>query len=65
MNMAHYISLHDRNGFGNKRLGLLNKDTQEILDDTIDKYDTATVYKLRRELEERGFKYSLYCERKK
>jgi hypothetical protein len=65
MNMAHYISLHDRNGFGSKRLGLLNKDTQEILDETINKYDTATVNKLRRELEERGFKYSLYCERKK
>ena len=63
MVMAEFIALHDEFGFGAGRLKKLDEVVQPIIDETVDKYDIGTVYKLRRELEERGFKYALHTER--
>ena len=63
MVMAEFIALHDKFGFGKARLKQLDECVQPIIDETVDKYDIGTVYKLRRELEERGFKYALHTER--
>jgi hypothetical protein len=60
---AYFLALHDVFGFGGKRLQRLVDAGQAIIDDVVDKYDIGTVYKLRRELEERRIKYMLHTER--
>ncbi len=65
MLMAFYISLHDEHGFGAKRFRQLDEKVQPIIDETVNRYDIATVYKLRNELKERGFEYTLHCEKEK
>ena len=65
MIMAEFIALHDKFGFGKARLKQLDECVQPIIDETVDKYDIGTVYKLRRDLEERGIKYTLHAERMK
>lgn len=65
MLMAFYIALHDDHGFGAKRFKQLDETVQPIIDETVNKYDIATVYKLRNELKERGFDYILHCEKEK
>lgn len=65
MLIAEYIALHDKFGFGKTRLHQLDVHVQPIIDETVDKYDIGTVYKLRRDLEERGYKYVLHTERRK
>ena len=63
MLLAFYIALHDDHGFGAKRFKQLDETVQPIIDETVNRYDIATVYKLRSELKERGFEYTLHCER--
>lgn len=63
--MAYFIAIHDKYGFGAKRIGEIDEEVQPIIDETVDKYDIGTVYKLRTELENRGFKYTLHAEREK
>lgn len=65
MLIAEYIALHDNFGFGKTRIHQLDECVQPIIDETVDKYDIGTVYKLRRDLEERGYKYVLHTERRK
>ena len=62
---AHFIALHDEFGFGGQRLQKLVDAAQPIIDETVDKYDIGTIYKLRRDLEERGINYTLHAERMK
>ena len=63
--MAYFIAIHDEFGFGAQRIERIDKVVQSIIDETVDKYDIGTVFKLRRELENRGFKYTLHAERNK
>ena len=62
---AHFIALHDEFGFGGQRLQKLVDVAQPIIDETVEKYDIGTIYKLRSELEKRGIKYTLHAERMK
>ena len=59
---AYFLALHDVFGFGGKRLQRLVDAAQDIIDEVVDKYDIGTIYKLRRELEERRIKYTLHAE---
>ena len=63
--MAYFIAIHDKFGFGAKRIKEIDDVVQPIIDETVDKYDIGTVYKLRNELRDRGFIYKLHCEKEK